>query len=105
MIRSYSVSLKRGAACYGTIAWTAEPLSMPTYLKGAIAGVVGTIFHTIVMLTLHRCFPRIRRRRIPPAEITAVAAARADIDSARVRPGLTIATALTHVGYGALTGA
>lgn len=75
------------------------------YLYGALAGMVATLAHTAVMFTLHPRLPKAQTQPLPPTEITAEVAARADIKTAQRGLGLTAATAASHFGYGAAAGA
>ena len=74
-------------------------------LRGAIGGVVATLFHTAVMFSLHPRLRRARRQPLPPTEITTVVADRVGVPVPRRRLALTAATAASHFGYGAAAGA
>lgn len=74
-------------------------------MRGAVSGAVATLFHSAVMFALHPRLPRARRQPLPPTEITAVVADRAGVPMPRRRVALTVATTVSHFGYGAAAGA
>lgn len=75
------------------------------YCVGAFAGMVASLFHTAVMLTLHRLLPQARRRPVPPKEIASVVAEVAGAEWATPGIRLNAVTAVGHFGYGAAAGA
>lgn len=75
------------------------------YSAGALAGTIATLFHTATMFALRPWLPHERTRALPPAQITSVAADRADVRTARAGRGLRVATTATHFGFGAAAGA
>ncbi|HEX7025765.1 MAG TPA: DUF1440 domain-containing protein [Gammaproteobacteria bacterium] len=74
------------------------------YFIGAFAGTVASLFHTAVMLMLHRVLPRARREPVPPKEIASAVFEKTGKGSAKSGE-LTVATVAGHFGYGAVTGA
>lgn len=75
------------------------------YFVGAFAGTVASLFHTVVMLILHRLLPQARRQPVPPKEIASVVAEGAGAEWAKPEIRLNAATAVGHFGYGAAAGA
>lgn len=75
------------------------------YFTGAFAGTVASLFHTAVMLTLHRLLPQARRKPVPPKEIASLLAERTGAEWARSEARLNAVTAVGHFGYGAVAGA
>lgn len=82
-----------------------NPKKVQRYFIGALAGVVASVFHTAVMLTLHRLLPRARRDPVPPKEIASVAIERTGAKSAQSGARLNAVTVAGHFAYGAAAGA
>ena len=70
-------------------------------LQGALAGMLGTLPMTIVMLILHRLLPNWQKYALPPEEITDDLAKRSDLRRRINKEQLLAATLkfVTHPGY------
>ena len=75
-----------------------------TLLNGALAGVVATVPMSMVMLIMHRLLPEYEQYPLPPHEITAEVAEKADMEEHLNEPEHTMATTISHFAYGAVTG-
>lgn len=75
-----------------------------TPADGAIAGLVATLPMSIVMLVLHKMLPRSEQYPLPPEQITAEIAERADIESASRGRMRDILSVFAHFSFGASVG-
>lgn len=78
---------------------------MKPYQAGALAGITGTLAHTLVMLTWFRFLPRSEQYPVPPREITTQVARKAGVSHCLSGTEQRLATWINHFAYGALTGA
>ncbi|HXV98829.1 MAG TPA: DUF6789 family protein [Anaerolineae bacterium] len=76
-----------------------------TLLNGALAGFVATVPMSAAMLTMHRLLPEHEQYPLPPHEITAELAEKADMEEHLDEPEHKLATTLSHFAYGAASGA
>ena len=76
----------------------------PFPLQGALAGMLGTLPMTIVMLILHRLLPNWQKYALPPEEITDDLAKRSDLRRRINKEQLLAATLISHFGYGSAMG-
>jgi putative membrane protein len=73
-------------------------------LQGALAGMLGTLPMTIVMLILHRLLPQWQKYALPPQEITDEVAKRSNLRRRINKAQLLGATLVSHFGYGSAMG-
>ncbi len=76
----------------------------PFPLQGALAGLLGTLPMTIVMLILHRLLPKWQKYALPPQEITDEVTKRSDLRRRINKEQLLTATLVSHFGYGSAIG-
>ncbi len=74
------------------------------WLKGAIAGLVGTVPMTAFMLLTQRFLPKGQRYDLPPEIITKELAHRAHVRQHMNKSQILMATTVSHFGYGATMG-
>ncbi len=73
-------------------------------LQGALAGMLGTLPMTVVMLILHRLLPKWQKYALPPQEITDEFAKRTHLKKRMDKEQLLGAALVSHFGYGAAMG-
>jgi uncharacterized membrane protein YagU involved in acid resistance len=76
-----------------------------TLLNGALAGFVATVPMSAAMLTMHRLLPEHEQYPLPPHQITAELAEKADMEEHLDEPEHKLATTISHFAYGAASGA
>jgi uncharacterized membrane protein YagU involved in acid resistance len=74
-------------------------------LNGALAGFVASVPMGAAMLTMHRLLPAHEQYPLPPHEITAELAEKADLEEHLDQPEHKLATTISHFAYGAASGA
>lgn len=82
-----------------------ETQSGPSWLKGALAGFVGTLPMTVFMLATQRFLPKGQKYELPPELITKDLAHRAHVRQHLSKAQILAATLISHFGYGAAMGA
>jgi uncharacterized membrane protein YagU involved in acid resistance len=75
-----------------------------TLLNGALAGFMASLPMSVAMLIMHRLLPEHEQYPLPPHEITAELAEKADREEHLNEPEHTMATTVSHFAYGAVTG-
>ena len=75
-----------------------------SWVQGAIAGFIGTVPMTVLMLTTQRFLPHGQRYALPPEIITKELARRAQVRHHMNKQAVLAATLVSHLGYGATMG-